>query len=51
MMPADLAYFWGADSGEPLPALGFFGRMLNLLLTFVDLFRRRQGDPAPEAGR
>jgi hypothetical protein len=51
MMPADLAYFWGATSGEPLPALGLFGRLLNLLVTFVDLFRRHRGDPAPEAGR
>jgi hypothetical protein len=48
MMPGDLAYFWGASSGEPLPPLGFAGRMLNLLVTFVDLFRRGGGDPAPE---
>ncbi len=51
MMPGDLACFWGAKSGEPLPALGFFGRLLNLLVTFVDLFRRHSGDPAPEAGQ
>ncbi len=50
MMPGDLAYFWGAQSGEPLPALGFFGRFLNLLPTIVDLFRRRAGDPAPDPG-
>ncbi len=50
MMPADLAYFWGAESGEPLPALGFFGRLLNLLPTIVDLFRRHKGDPAPGPG-
>jgi hypothetical protein len=48
MMPGDLAYFWGASSGEPLPPLGFAGRMLNLLVTVVDLFRRGKGDPAPE---
>jgi hypothetical protein len=48
MMPGDLACFWGAESGEPLPALGFFGRLLNLLPTIVDLFRRHQGDPAPD---
>ena len=41
MMPGDLAYYWGATSGEPKPALGFFGRFLNLLLTIGDLFRRR----------
>jgi hypothetical protein len=50
MMPADLAYFWNANSGEPLPALGFFGRLLNLFVTFVDLFRRHKGDPAPDPG-
>ncbi|TMM18534.1 MAG: hypothetical protein E6F96_06210 [Actinobacteria bacterium] len=50
MMPGDLAYFWGATSGEPLPALGFIGRLLNLLVAFVDLFRRRKGDPAPDPG-
>ena len=49
-MPGDLAYFWGATSGEPLPALGFIGRLLNLLVAFVDLFRRRKGDPAPDPG-
>ena len=51
MMPADLAYFWGAMSGEPLPALGVIGRLLNLLVACVDLFRRSQGDPAPDPGR
>jgi len=50
MMPGDLAYSWDATSGEPLPALGFFGRLLNLLVTFVDLFRRAKGDPAPDPG-
>jgi hypothetical protein len=50
MMPGDLAYFWGAESCEPLPALGFFGQALNLLVSFVDLFRRRGGDPAPDPG-
>lgn len=50
MMPGDLAFFWGAESGEPLPALGFFGQGLNLLVAFVDLFRRRKGDPAPDPG-
>jgi hypothetical protein len=50
MMPADLAFFWGAESGEPLPALGFVGQGLNLLVAFVDLFRRHKGDPAPDAG-
>jgi hypothetical protein len=49
MMPGDLAYFWDASSGEPLPALGVFGRMLNLLVSFVDLFRRSKGDPAPDS--
>jgi hypothetical protein len=48
MMPGDLAYFWGANSGEPLPPLGFIGRALNLLVTVVDLFRRGSGDPPPE---
>lgn len=48
MMPGDLAYFWGASSGEPLPPLGFVGRALNLLVTFVDFFRKGSGDPAPE---
>lgn len=38
-MPGDLAYFWDATSGEPLPALGLFGRLLNLLLTVVGLLR------------
>jgi hypothetical protein len=46
MMPGDLAYFWDASSGEPLPALGFFGRLLNLLVTVVDILRRSKGDPA-----
>jgi hypothetical protein len=50
MMPGDLAFFWGAESHEPLPALGFFGQALNLLVAFVDLFRRRGGDPAPDPG-
>lgn len=50
MMPADLAYFWGAESGEPIPAPGWFGRFLNLLPLFVDLFRSSKGDPAPDAG-
>ena len=45
-MPGDLAYFWDASSGEPLPALGFFGRLLNLLVTVVDILRRSKGDPA-----
>jgi hypothetical protein len=48
MMPGDLAYFWGASSGEPLPPLGALGRALNLLVTFVDFFRKGRGDPAPE---
>jgi hypothetical protein len=46
MMPGDLAYFWDANSGEPLPALGLFGRLLNLLLTFAGLLRGGGGDPA-----
>jgi len=50
MMPADLAFFWGAESHEPLPALGIVGQALNLLVTFVDLFRRGKGDPAPDPG-
>lgn len=50
MMPGDLAYFWDATSGEPLPALGFFGKLLNLLVTFVGLFRGGTGDPAPDPG-
>ena len=49
MMPGDLAYFWDATSGEPLPALGFVGRALNVLVTVVDLFRRGRGDPAPDS--
>lgn len=48
MMPGDLAYFWDAVSGEPLPPLGFLGRALNLLVTVVDFLRRGKGDPAPE---
>jgi hypothetical protein len=51
MMPGDLAYFWDANSGEPLPALGVFGRMLNLLVAFVDVLRRGKGDPPPDPGR
>jgi hypothetical protein len=50
MMPGDLAYFWDAASGEPLPALGIVGQLLNLLVGFVDLFRRHKGDPAPDPG-
>jgi len=50
MMPGDLAYFWGAESGEPLPPLGYFGRLLNLLVTIVDVFRRHRRDPAPDLG-
>ncbi len=50
MMPGDLAYFWGAESDEPLPAMGWFGRALNGLVWFVDLFRRTKGDPAPDPG-
>lgn len=50
MMPGDLAYFWGAESDEPLPAMGFFDRLLNLLVTFVDLFRGGKGDPTPDPG-
>jgi hypothetical protein len=50
MMPGDLAYFWDATSGEPLPALGLFGRLLNLLVAFVDILRRNKGDPAPDLG-
>lgn len=48
MMPGDLAYFWDAQSGEPLPALGLWGAALARLVAFVDLFRRRGGDPAPD---
>jgi hypothetical protein len=50
MMPGDLAYFWDASSGEPLPALGLLGRLLNLLVLFVDMFRRGRGDLAPDPG-
>ena len=50
MMPGDLAYFWDASSGEPLPTLGFVGRLLNLLVTLVDLVRGGRGDPAPDPG-
>jgi hypothetical protein len=50
MMPADLAWFWRAESGEPLPVPGFFDRFLTLLGTVVDLFRRGHGDPAPDPG-
>jgi hypothetical protein len=50
MMPGDLAYFWDATSGEPLPALGLFGRLLNLLVAFVDILRGNRGDPAPDPG-
>lgn len=31
MLPADLADYWGALSGEPLPPLSFFGRVLDLV--------------------
>jgi hypothetical protein len=48
MMPGDLAYFWDANSGEPLPALGLFGQLLNALVTVVDLLRRTRGDPASD---
>ncbi len=50
MMPGDLAYFWDATSGEPLPALGLFGRLLNLLLTVVGLLRRNAPRPATPPG-
>jgi hypothetical protein len=48
MMPGDLAYFWDANSGEPLAPLGLLGRALNLLVTVVDFLRRGKGDPPPE---
>jgi hypothetical protein len=48
MMPGDPAYLWHATSGEPLPALGIIGRLLNLLVVFVDRFRRHRGDEAPD---
>lgn len=51
MMPADLAWFWGAESGEPLPVPGLFDRFLTTLGTVVDLFRRGHGDPAPDPGK
>jgi hypothetical protein len=50
MMPGDLAYYWGAQSGEPDPAKGWWGRFLDRLVWFVDLFRRTKGDPAPDPG-
>lgn len=50
MMPGDLAYFWDANSGEPLPPLGLFGRFLNLLVTVGDLISGNRGDPAPDPG-
>lgn len=50
MMPGDLAYFWDASSGEPLPTLGLVGRLLNLLVTVVDLVRGGRGDRAPDPG-
>lgn len=31
MLPADLGAYWGAMSGEPLPAISFFGRALDLV--------------------
>lgn len=31
MMPADLAVFWGASTGLPVPALSFLGRLLDKL--------------------
>lgn len=37
MMPADLAHYWGAQSGEPLPKRGLFGRFLDWL---THVFRR-----------
>jgi hypothetical protein len=46
MMPGDLAYYWKAQSGEPLPKLGFFGHLLDLLVTFFGLFRNRKPEPA-----
>lgn len=45
MMPGDLAYYWKAQSGEPLPKLGFFGHFLDLLVTFFGLFRNRKPKP------
>jgi hypothetical protein len=48
MMPGDLAYFWDENSEEPLPPLGFLGRMLDLLVTVVDFLRKGRGDPSPE---
>jgi hypothetical protein len=49
MMPGDLAYFWGATSGEPLPALCFGRHLLNLLVTVVYFFLRRKGEPTPDS--
>ncbi len=45
MMPGDLAQYWDAQSGEPLPKLGFFGHFLDLLVTFFGLFRNRKPKP------
>jgi hypothetical protein len=50
MMPGDLAYFWDASSGEPLPALGLIGRLLNLLVATADVVRGARGDRAPDPG-
>jgi hypothetical protein len=50
MMPADLAYYWGAESEEPIPAPGLLGRFLNVLPLLVDILRETPGDPALHGG-
>jgi hypothetical protein len=47
LMPVDLAVHWRVHSTKPTPELGFVGKLLNALVLFVDLFRRKKGDPPP----
>lgn len=42
MLPADLAHYWGATSGEPLPSIGFVGKSLNRLMATIWLIRSKQ---------
>jgi uncharacterized protein YycO len=39
MMPADLAHYWGKADPEKPPPLGWFGKLLNLLLLPRELLR------------
>jgi hypothetical protein len=52
MMPADLADYWKVTSGQPLPKLGWFDRLLNLIagigriVTFRDPVKPQRTTPS-----